>query len=309
MNDKKKLIAIIAGVVAVIAVVVLCIVLIPGGNTPDNPDVSNPTESTPSDGNGPSVTPSDNEELLKEYEELKEKVKDIYNVEPVAPFVYDDGTNKHTVKDIVNLFEIFPSKDVKNKETTGTPLKEDIMEFSKNLEKYNHLLLEDPKPVQGANGEMEYPYKWVYIPLELEQYGYKESEYPASTYRYNMYSNTKDIVFVDKYFESKEMYYQACYDVMVEFINMVPKDQLRNSFASTVSYYSLDSLHEACDKGDYTVLFDAIINHHIVFVYKDDAGIFYRLEVSQWDADYDGQKEDCFNITTSYEFDDESKFQ
>lgn len=306
MNDKKKLIAIIGGVVVVIAIVVLCICLIPG-NTPDNPDVSDPTTSTPSDGT-PGVEPNEDEDVQKEYEELKEKLKDIYDVEPKEPFIYDDGTSKHTVKDIVGLYDIFPSTKVKDKDTTGTPLKDKIFEFSGNLKDFDHLLLENPKPTMGEHG-VEYPYKWVSFPLELPEYGYKEMEYPQSTYRYSMYSNSKDILLIDELFESEEKYYQACYDVMMEFINMVPEDRLRTCFATAVSYYSLDTIHKACDNKDYSVLFDGIMNHQIIFVWKDEAGIFYRLEINEWDPDYDGEKENCLNITISYAFDDESKFQ
>lgn len=305
MNNKKKLIAIIGGVLVVIAVVVLCVCLIPH-NEP-TPEVPGETIDK-TDGNGPSITPVTDPEVLKEYEELKDKVKDVYEHEPKEPFIYDDGDYKYTVKDVISLYETFPSTQVENKDSEGSVLKESIFEITNNLEDFNHVLLENTKPEIGENGEVEYPYLWDYFGLDLDKYGYKEMEYPQSTYRYSMYRNSKDIMFIDELFGSEAMYYQACYDVMIEFINMVPKEKLKDCFAAMQSMYTFDAIYQACDEGDYSALFDGIMNHKITFVYKDEAGIFYRLEVSQWDADYDGEQEDCFNITVSYDFDDEEKF-
>lgn len=295
MKDKKKLIAIIGGIV-VVAIIVLCICLIPkdGGNTP---------------GGTPSVEQTNEKELQEEFDKLKDKVKDIYEVEPTPSFVYDDGSEKHVVKDVLHLYEYFPSKDVKNKETTGSVLKEEVNEIAENLEEFDHLLLEDPKPISGEHG-IEYPYNWINFVPKMDGYNYKEKEgYATSNYLFNMHSNQKTIALVEQNFGSKEEFYQACYDILVEYINKVPKEDLRKSFAPLVSYYTFDTIYKAVDNGDYSVLFDGIMNHRIAFVYIDEAGVFYRLEKSSWDYDGDGVKDDTLNITVKYSFDDESKFQ
>ena len=295
MKDKKKLIAIIGGVV-VVAIIVLCICLIPGKDG-----------NKPSDGN-PSTEQVDEKALQEEFEKLKDKVKDIYEVEPTPSFVYDDAGEKHVVKDVVNLYEYFPSKDVKNKETTGSVLKEEIGEIASKLEHFDHLLLEDPKPIMGEHG-VEYPYQWVNFVPKMDGYNYKEKEdYATSNYLFNMYANQKNIALVEKNFGSKEEFYQACYDVLVEYIKMVPKEDLRKSFAPLVSYFTFDTIYKAVDNGDYSVLFDGIMNHQVAFVYVDDAGVFYRLEKSMWDYDMDGTEDDTLNVTITYEFDDSSKY-
>ena len=247
--------------------------------------------------------------MLKEYEELKEKVEDIYEFEPKKPFIFDDGKHKNIIKDIISSYAEFPSTKVENKETTGSPLKNSVLEFENNLSDFNHLLLENPQPTFEEDGNVRYPEDTTYFPLELEQYGYKEQEYPKSFYLSNMYLNEKNIMLIDELFASEEMYYQACYDIMVELINMVPEEKLPSCFAAIMDLFTFDTVIKACEDGDYTALFDGIINHSIVFVYTDDNGIRYRIESDSWDADYDGEFEDCVHITMTYIFDDETKFQ
>jgi hypothetical protein len=291
MKDKKKLLAIIGGVV-VVAVVILCICLIPGNKeNPSDVDVNN--EKT----------------LQEEFEELKDKVKDIYDVEPTPSFVYDDGSQKHVVKDVVHLYEYFPSKDVQNKNTEGSVLEEEIMEIANNIDDFNKLKLgEDAKPII-SDGGVEYPYQWINFVPNLEGYNYKEKEgYATSNYLFNMYSNAKNIALVEQNFGSKAEFYQACYDVLIEYINMVPEEDLKKSFAPLVSYYTFDTVYEAIEEGDYSVLFDGIMNHRIAFVYIDEEGVFYRLEKSTWDYDMDGTEDDTLNVTIKYSFDDESKY-
>lgn len=312
MDKKQKLIAIIVGALVVIAIVVLCVCLIPKDSNTQEP--TTPTESTgnildgdmvPSDG-GPIMEDVTDETLLKEYEELKEKLKDIYGVEPTKPYIFDNGTVQYIVKDMVSLFTFFPSTEV-NKDSDGSPLKDIIMEMPNNPDKYNKVLLENTKP-EIENGYVIYPFDWTYFTPELEEYNYNEGEEKYSHYENYMFKNVTEIMLVEDCFETKQDFYQICYDIMIDYLEMVPETVRRNCFATTDTGFGLDTLHKTSDVDDYSVLFDAIMNHRIIFVYKDDAGIFYRLETAFIDTDGDGEDNIIFNATISYEFDDEAKY-
>lgn len=306
MKKNNKVLYIIIGVLVAIAIAVLCIVLIPN----DNSNTNDPTTSTtPTDTTTP-TQPETEEDVMKEYDELKNKLKDIYPFVPEEPFKYSDDINKDVfVKDITNTFEIFPSTQITNKDGNEVLYKEEIYEITNNVSEFDHLLLDSNKPkLNEETNEWEFPFKSKMFNIDLSNYNYTDDEYPDSHYYYMVYKNIKNMVIVSNQFATEAEYYQACYDVMMEFLKMLEGKDLKPYLASTVSYYSVSMMYEAIDAGNYDVLFDAIMNQKICMVYVDENQVYHKIEVTDKDANYDGEVESCLNMFTAFEFDDEDKY-
>ena len=302
MNKKK--IAIIFGAVIVVAIIIVSICLV--GGQSGNP---NATYDTATPDGIVSLSSDDEAKREKEYEELKEKVKDIYDYEPVRPFSFSVDGEQHDVKDAIAFFNYFPSQTIKNKEGNEIKYKDELYEVKNNLKDFNHNIFTE-EDMKQAKDEGHYPEKNKYFSVEFQGYNYTDDDYKDSFYEYRMYENSKHIALVSNEFSSKEEYYQACYDVILEMIKNRPKNlSIMDCMVSEVDDVCTDSIEESVKNGDYSILFDALMNQTFAFIYTDENGIWYRVEFSDYRLSDDfSERSTALYITSQYTFDDEDKY-
>jgi hypothetical protein len=236
MNKKKSLMIIGKSVIiigVIVVVVALCICF--GGK---NNDISNPEE--------PTTSTVDDAQLQKEYEELKERVKDIYNYVPVAPYSFEVDGEKHQVTDLTNFFTIFPSKTISNKKGNEILYQEELYEVKNNVDDFNESIFTEKEVKDYFDNEGVYPEKRKYFDIEIPGYNYqKTDEYQHSFYDYTMYENSKTILLVSSHFASEDEFYQACYDVILEIMNNRPKDtNIIDCMVPIVSDACIDNLEK-----------------------------------------------------------------
>lgn len=298
MNKKKALI--IIGSIVVVVAIVLSIFLIGGKNE----EVSSPDTPT-------STATPDEAQTEKEYEELKEKVKDIYEYVPIAPYSFDVEGEHHEVKDLTAFFTVFPSKNLQNKEGNAILYKEELYELKENIKDFNKPIFTDKEVKECLDNGGYYPEIQNYFEIDVPGYNFKQSdEYKDSFYNHTMYENSKNIYLISSDFASEDEYYQACYDVLLEIMNSRPKDiSIMDCMVPMVSDACIDNLELSVEKGDYSLLFDAIMNETFAFIYTDENGIWNRIEYTDYRLQEDGSRNYALCITSKCTFDDETKFR
>ena len=186
-----------------------------------------------------------------------------------------------------------------------------FIKLRNNIEDFNKPIYTEEEIKEFRENYGGHPYGREYFDLNLPGYDYKKNdEYQHSFYNYTMYDNTKEMFLVSTYFASEEEFYQACYDVLLEIMKTKPKDiALSDCLVPKVSDACIDNLELSIEEGDYSLLFDAIMNQTFAFIYTDDNGIWYRIEYADYMLQEDGSRNTILTITSKCTFDDETKYQ
>ena len=255
--------------------------------------------------NKPNSKPSgDTDTSTKTISEIK---KDLFKDMKPDDYGYNISTDESSgSKDIVKTFTDYPSTLVK--EPSELKYKDTLYELENNLSKYNHSLITDEYLKENGFDSADEALIVNKVNLDLSNHNKIKNVpdiFEEEIKDCHIFSSSKNngisIYLVSAYFETYEDFVQASYDLFYETIHTYSPDELKNMIAFKVDNMQIGTLFESIDKGDYRILFDALMNDKIAILFTNKDNIKTKIEMYPL-VDKSGNQVDAFTLEKTIEF-------
>jgi hypothetical protein len=115
------------------------------------------------------------------------------------------------------------------------------------------------------------------LEIDLSEYSYSEGSCDSFQIVATPTDNTFYYYLTESFFGTEEKYHQCCYDLMIEILSKMSKEEIKDGIISMHSYVTLDTIIKAIDNDDFAPLYDGIMNGKVTFAYRK-GDRFTRIE-------------------------------